>query len=710
MKELNNKLSVNNSDENSIFMIFEAKSKEIIEIVNVNDNMDEEFRSQVNQNIINNFKDLNEKLSDINSSFVIEFLDKNLKALNEVCVNLIHEIKEFLLQDLSNIRKSLDDYTNESTQIKNNNKELYDNYISEISKNKDERQRSEELLNAKSKVDEELFRKEVLLKETQEFLKDSEVKVLNLEEEKKNLQMSIETLKMNFKSSDNLCNDLCEKIKNLEINQTQLSKNLDGKNIKYETCKQVVKNILTLYLEEEYFIDSIEKCFKNQELHTEETLKTSKIIKINLVVKLYKYIFNEILKPKLSKYIAFEKIFIEINSINYEFKNLDNFYLFSMRLQTDEENLLNRFIIELLENYESNCKTIIELKENIKKSREMAEDSKKNDFETKDLISKQISKLQNDCKEYAKLEKTLRETIESLDYNLKEEKSEVSKLSTKLKAMKLSYDNLEKEYSSLKDNNDNLSQKVELYKLENSELVEKFKDKTNELIIEKDNYEMLLSEKKELLNQLSELDKLKIIVKEKNDLLSSKDIELNKLKNSYQSLEDIFENLKDQQEKEKEDLKQQLLDSLEKNVEYEQSIRTLEEKHYNNTISNQVANEYNEKIAILESENIKLKEQKLEIKKHAEEVLVRVRNDLKETEFLIDKRIISSFMFKYLDRNNNEKIRLAVLDTLSNFLGFSNDERKKIGLNPSSGNNFNTSHTDKLKDISDNLYNFILNA
>ena len=156
--------------------------------------------------------------------------------------------------------------------------------------------------------------------------------------------MSIETLKMNFKSSDNLCNDLCEKIKNLEINQTQLSKNLDGKNIKFETCKQVVKNILTLYLEEEYFIDSIEKCFKNQELHTEETLKTSKIIKINLVVKLYKYIFNEILKPKLSKYKAFEKIFIEINSINYEFKNLDNFYLFSMRLQTDEENLLNRFI------------------------------------------------------------------------------------------------------------------------------------------------------------------------------------------------------------------------------------------------------------------------------------------------------------------------------------------------------------------------------
>lgn len=705
MREL--KSNVNNSAETRIFSILDAKSKE--NEINVN-SMNENQKCIENDNTSNYYKELEAKLSETINNLVFETLEKNTKISIEKSVNLISEIKEFLIQELNNIKTTLDAYSQDSAIIKKTNNELQENYIKEFSKYEEETRRSEKIINAKIKVEEDLKQRELLLQEKQVNLKELELKILFLEEEKKNLNLSIETLKINFKSSDNLCNDLCEKIKNLETNQKELTKSLEAKNNKFETSKQIVKNILTLYLEEEYFIDLIEKCIKGQEINTDETLKTSKVIKINLVVKLYKYIFNEILKPKLSKYKAFERLFSEVNSINYEFKSLDNFYAFSERLLTDENNLLNKFVVELLDIYETQSKSILDLKEKLKKSKEIVDDSKKNDLETKELLSKQISKLQIDCKEYAKLEKTLRENIESLENCLKDEKSEVTKLNTRLKALKQGNDNIEKDYSSLKESHDNLSQKIELYKLENRELIEKYKDKTNELMNEKDNNETLLSEKKELLNQVAEMDKLKFKINEKNERINSKEIEINKLKYSYQSLEEIFENLKDQQEKEKEDLKQQLLDTMEKKDEYELTINTLQEKHNHNHQSNQVINELNDRILFLEAENTKLREQKLEIKKHAEEVLVKVRNDLKDTEFLIDKRIISSFLFKYLDKNNNDKIKLAVMDTLSNFLGFSNEERKKVGLNPSTGNHYNTSTTDKLKDISDDLYNFILNA
>ena len=75
-------------------------------------------------------------------------------------------------------------------------------------------------------------------------------------------------------------------------------------------------------------------------------------------------------------------------------------------------------------------------------------------------------------------------------------------------------------------------------------------------------------------------------------------------------------------------------------------MKALEEKNSLNTHFNQITNELNDRLSNLEAENLKLKEKKLEIKKHAEEVLIKVRNDLKDTEYLIDKRIISSFLFK----------------------------------------------------------------
>ena len=114
----------------------------------------------------------------------------------------------------------------------------------------------------------------------------------------------------------------------------------------------------------------------------------------------------------------------------------------------------------------------------------------------------------------------------------------------------------------------------------------------------------------------------------------------------------------------------------------------------------------------LEQENIILQTQKNELKEQTKDFLLKVKNDLKEVEFMVDRRLICNFVLKALDKSTQKKIRLTVLDTLSNFLGFNNDERRKIGLNPNSGNNptYTPSSNEKAREISEELYNYVLNA
>ena len=119
-------------------------------------------------------------------------------------------------------------------------------------------------------------------------------------------------------------------------------------------------------------------------------------------------------------------------------------------------------------------------------------------------------------------------------------------------------------------------------------------------------------------------------------------------------------------------------------------------------------------ITDLELENKHLKEQKDKMKKYSEEILIKVKNDLKETEFLVDKRMISNLILKYFDVSTSEKLKHALLDTLANFMAFNNSERRQIGLGVLNNNNqaksTSNASTDKLKDLSDDLYNFILNS
>ena len=54
-----------------------------------------------------------------------------------------------------------------------------------------------------------------------------------------------------------------------------------------------------------------------------------------------------------------------------------------------------------------------------------------------------------------------------------------------------------------------------------------------------------------------------------------------------------------------------------------------------------------------ENENIELKKKEIDIKKEMDNLIKKVNNDLKDTEFLIDKRVISSVLVNYFDKNTN---------------------------------------------------------
>lgn len=111
-----------------------------------------------------------------------------------------------------------------------------------------------------------------------------------------------------------------------------------------------------------------------------------------------------------------------------------------------------------------------------------------------------------------------------------------------------------------------------------------------------------------------------------------------------------------------------------------------------------------------ENENIELKKREIDIKKEMDNLIKKVNNDLKDTEFLIDKRVISSVLVNYFDKNTNDKIKENLLETLSKIMEYSNEDRKKMGLKPINIPQTNKNEKDQFQSVSEGLYNFILNS
>jgi hypothetical protein len=118
--------------------------------------------------------------------------------------------------------------------------------------------------------------------------------------------------------------------------------------LKFENTRNLLKNILNVYLEESFFKPAIDACFLNDDINFEEVLKLSKVIKINVYVKAYVYIIKNVLCPKLKQIDHFEELYNKISDLNFDFVDEEELYEFAETIKTDENNLINMIFTEVL--------------------------------------------------------------------------------------------------------------------------------------------------------------------------------------------------------------------------------------------------------------------------------------------------------------------------------------------------------------------------
>jgi chromosome segregation ATPase len=106
------------------------------------------------------------------------------------------------------------------------------------------------------------------------------------------------------------------------------------------------------------------------------------------------------------------------------------------------------------------------------------------------------------------------------------------------------------------------------------------------------------------------------------------------------------------------------------------------------------------------SDNVKLEEAKLKLN----ELFVKLKFDLQDYDYLIDRRIIANVLIRYFDKSASSKLKEQVLDTLANMLGYNNEERKLLNLNTANnGTAKNDSYYQMLVENLNNISEFINN-
>ena len=113
-------------------------------------------------------------------------------------------------------------------------------------------------------------------------------------------------------------------------------------------------------------------------------------------------------------------------------------------------------------------------------------------------------------------------------------------------------------------------------------------------------------------------------------------------------------------------------------------------------------------------DNTNLKEQNNKLVKINKDLVGKLQNDNKNYEKVVDKTMISTMLIKYFNPSTPNSIKSSLLETIANFLEYTDEERTQIGLKPKSNNeniiNGGGNFGDHLSKLGNNLYNFITNS
>ena len=555
-----------------------------------------------------------------------------------------------------------------------------------------------------------------------ESLKNSEIinnEKINLGKINKQLESNIKALKEKYNQIKSEKETIISQ-KETEINK--LNKSIEEITNKSHIINQASKQIFLQYLTNDIYIEQIEKCFNIQDINKyfDNIYKLSEYIRPNIIIDYWKNILakNKDLVNNIEKYnldTSLDKILKGFNNIK--------------KLEEVNKKENQEFIVQLLQemtDYITNLrKTIMKQSnsiEEIKNQKKVVENNVNN-------LIKNENKNKEEIKNYINKISELNNKINSLNIEINKYKKEIEKLSKEKKDLLDEKTKSIQSESSLTEKVSNSIQKCELYKIENFELMNKIttnKAELEEIKLKNENLKKQIELYKE---KTSNMEKMSETLKEQDSQLIIKDNEINKLKKSYEELEEFFENLKQEKENLSQNSQKQINELLEekKNLEkiLEEQNKKFSEimdlndgnKNLNekvNTITKEKYEELNNKIFNLELDNTNLKEQNNKLVKINKDLVTKLQNNNKNYEKVVDKTMISSMLIKYFNPSTPNSIKNSLLETISNFLEFSDEEREQIGLNSKSNYVDNSKGGgnlgDHLSKLGNNLYNFITNS
>ena len=556
-------------------------------------------------------------------------------------------------------------------------------------------------------------------------------KVSTITSELQSLQSQItdfETVKNENSTKDKTINSQNEKISSLEkeieiVKQSkteienklkETEKQMGTFDSNYQTLVQTFKQFFLLLLEDDIFIDAIEKSFHDYQSPSffESVYQLAKYIKPKIFFE-YKKSFlltNTSSISKIEKY----NLNLNLNEIKQKFNSISSLDSLLKENNESEGDFIFTIVNELVSYVESLTGSILT---SSKKIDELAVTIKGYEEAKKKEIEKMLS-LQNEIKE----KNNKLNQMDKLNAENKNLKAEIEKLNNKINEQLKENNDQIKEKNTFNDKINLISQQCEVFRVENSELLNKVTETKSEVEKYKTKVESLTKEINKLKENTSQLEKVNQKLKEQDNSITIKDNEYKKLQNSYMELETFLENAKKEKDTAIESYQKQINDLLSQNENYKNKINSLNESlsKYQSNPENSISSaktieELEAKLTSIEIENKNLTEQKNKLKQYSEEIVKKIQHDYQENEFLIDKRMISSILFKYFDPYTNSSIKSSLLETLANFMNYTNDERRKLGLSMKSGTDIEVGKQvnddrDKLKKLGDELYDFILNS
>ena len=326
-----------------------------------------------------------------------------------------------------------------------------------------------------------------------------------------------------------------------------------------------------------------------------------------------------------------------------------------------------------------------------------------NDEKRFQSMQENIEKFQKDYKEIKNDEDSLKEIIDKKDNDLLEKETKINELKSLI----------EKNDNDMKEKDINISG----YKTNIEQLNLKLKEQTEQINLFEQKKALYEGEIKNLNLKIKSFKDDMDLLQVNSEEINNKNIQITELMQSVESLKSSYKILEESKLEFAKEKNEEIDIYKNQILELTQQLNEINEKIQNKEKDEEIENLYVQKISELEKQNInyeknclELKKQNDDIKKELQETKNKMIKELRDNEFMIDKRVISSVLVSYFDVNASDLTKKNLLETLSSIMEYSNEDREKMGLKPIHIGDKDKNESGKLKSISDGLYNFILNS